>query len=229
MASSTTYWIAGLSTIGNISLGIDLVAGKKRVPIPAAGITALNTLDPIVITPYADHMEEKSQTRRVLRNLRKLAPEGDGRASSLLLEELEKLGSDHKKSIEVVASYDSYGSEPSTQTFNSTLLSRGIQILLPRLLDDNSLEWIDSESGENLGIAGISLAQVVVVPALSVDATGMRIGQGGGSYDRALKLNSGWKVCLLHDGEIFEGDLPQEAHDQKVNAVVTPTKIIRFS
>ena len=36
-------------------------------------------------------MEEKSQTRRVLRNLRKLAPEGDGRASSFLLEELEKL------------------------------------------------------------------------------------------------------------------------------------------
>ena len=75
------------------------------------------------------------------------------------------------------------------------------------VLADNSLEWIDSESGENLGIAGISLAQVVVVPALSVDATGMRIGQGGGSYDRALKLNSGWKVCLLHDGEIFEGDV----------------------
>jgi 5-formyltetrahydrofolate cyclo-ligase len=67
------------------------------------------------------------------------------------------------------------------------------------------------------------------VPALSVDESGMRIGQGGGSYDRALKLSSGWKVCLLHDGEIFEEDLPQEIHDQKVNAVVTPTKIIRFS
>ena len=208
------------------------MAGKKRVPIPAAGITALNTLDPIVITPYADHMEEKSQTRRVLRNLRKLAPEGDGRASSLLLQELEKLEKgefNHLKPIKVAASYDSYGSEPSTQSFNSTLRSRGIQILLPRLLDDNSLEWIDSESGENLGIDGISLAQVVVVPALSVDESGMRIGQGGGSYDRALKLNSGWKVCLLHDGEIFEGNLPQEIHDQKVNAVVTPTKIIRFS
>ena len=64
-----------------------MVAGKKRVPRPAAGITALNTLDPIVITPYADHVEEKSQTRRVLRNLRKLAPEGDERASSLLLEQ----------------------------------------------------------------------------------------------------------------------------------------------
>ena len=40
-ASSTTYWIAGLSTTGSISLGVALVAGRKRVPSPAAGMTAL--------------------------------------------------------------------------------------------------------------------------------------------------------------------------------------------
>jgi 5-formyltetrahydrofolate cyclo-ligase len=168
-------------------------------------------------------MEEKSQTRRVLHNLRKLAPEGDGRASSLLLEQVEF------DQVKVVASYISFGNEPGTEIFNSTLLSRGVQLLLPHLLEDNSLEWIDSETDENLGISGISIAQIAVVPALSVDESGMRIGRGGGSYDRALKLSSGWKVCLLHDGEIFKGDLPHEIHDQKVNAVVTPTKIIRFS
>src|SRR5712691_2516791 len=42
-ASSTTYWIAGRSTTGSISLGELLVAGRKRVPRPAAGITALRT------------------------------------------------------------------------------------------------------------------------------------------------------------------------------------------
>src|SRR5690349_10753483 len=40
-ASSTPYWITGLSTTGSISLGMALVAGKKRVPIPATGNTAL--------------------------------------------------------------------------------------------------------------------------------------------------------------------------------------------
>ena len=40
-ASSTTYWMAGLSTTGSISLGCALVAGRNRVPRPAAGITAL--------------------------------------------------------------------------------------------------------------------------------------------------------------------------------------------
>ena len=42
-ASSTTYWIAGLSTTGSISLGIAFVAGRNRVPRPATGTTALVT------------------------------------------------------------------------------------------------------------------------------------------------------------------------------------------
>ena len=42
-ASSTAYWMIGRSTSGIISLGIALVAGRKRVPNPAAGRTALRT------------------------------------------------------------------------------------------------------------------------------------------------------------------------------------------
>src|SRR4051794_18370431 len=44
-ASSTTYWMAGRSTTGSISLGTALVTGRNRVPRPAAGITALRTVD----------------------------------------------------------------------------------------------------------------------------------------------------------------------------------------
>src|ERR1700704_3775154 len=39
-ASSTAYWISGLSTTGSISFGLALVAGRKRVPRPATGNTA---------------------------------------------------------------------------------------------------------------------------------------------------------------------------------------------
>src|SRR3989442_11241368 len=42
-ASSTTYWMVGLSTSGSISLGWALVAGRNRVPRPAAGNTPLRT------------------------------------------------------------------------------------------------------------------------------------------------------------------------------------------
>jgi hypothetical protein len=40
-ASSAAYWISGLSTTGSISFGLALVAGRKRVPRPATGNTAL--------------------------------------------------------------------------------------------------------------------------------------------------------------------------------------------
>ena len=44
MASSTAYWMSGLSTMHSISLGLALVAGKNRVPKPATGKTALRTM-----------------------------------------------------------------------------------------------------------------------------------------------------------------------------------------
>src|SRR5919109_215838 len=42
-ASSAAYWMSGLSTIGSISFGLALVAGRKRVPRPATGNTANRT------------------------------------------------------------------------------------------------------------------------------------------------------------------------------------------
>src|SRR6266478_2470130 len=51
--SSTTYWICGLSTTVSISFGCALVAGRKRVPSPAAGRTALRTLLRLPAEPAA--------------------------------------------------------------------------------------------------------------------------------------------------------------------------------
>src|SRR3954447_25508119 len=42
-ASSTAYWMTGLSTSGSISFGCALVAGRNLVPQPAAGKTAFRT------------------------------------------------------------------------------------------------------------------------------------------------------------------------------------------
>src|SRR5918999_3051723 len=42
-ASSTVYWIPGLSMTGIISFGTALLAGRKRVPRPAAGMIAFFT------------------------------------------------------------------------------------------------------------------------------------------------------------------------------------------
>jgi hypothetical protein len=51
-ASSTTYWMPGLSTSGSISLGVDFVAGRNRVPRPAAGMTAVRTRTTLNATKF---------------------------------------------------------------------------------------------------------------------------------------------------------------------------------
>src|SRR5260370_7432417 len=45
IASSTPYWMVGLSTSGSISFGCALVTGRNRVPSPAAGNIALRTIE----------------------------------------------------------------------------------------------------------------------------------------------------------------------------------------
>jgi 5-formyltetrahydrofolate cyclo-ligase len=64
---------------------------------------------------------------------------------------------------------------------------------------------------------------MVVVPAVAVDARGARLGRGGGSYDRALAriAPETLVVALLHDGEVVD-ELPDEPHDRRVDAVITP-------
>src|SRR5207249_4101999 len=66
-ASSTTYWIIGLSTRGSISLGCALVAGRNRVPSPAAGKTALRTFmdSSYVVHPRRFSAPEQHQGRDV--------------------------------------------------------------------------------------------------------------------------------------------------------------------
>src|SRR5206468_5631485 len=51
-ASSITYCIVGLSTSGSVFFGCALVAGRKRVPSPAAGNAALRTFIDSLFVPH---------------------------------------------------------------------------------------------------------------------------------------------------------------------------------
>src|SRR6476661_6300630 len=64
-ASSTAYWISGLSTMGSISLGWALVAGRKRLPRPATGKTAFLTFCIGGALPGLDGVEQREQARFV--------------------------------------------------------------------------------------------------------------------------------------------------------------------
>jgi 5-formyltetrahydrofolate cyclo-ligase len=151
------------------------------------------------------------------------------------------LKSEEFQSAKTIASYISYGDEPITKDLNELILKSGKQLVLPRMLKDKNLEWVNwdgSESklnkvGKILEPAGeiISAADldIVVVPTLHATREGHRLGQGGGSYDRALANISAWRIGLIYSGELTVEPFPVEAHDIKLNAVATPDLIVRFS
>jgi 5-formyltetrahydrofolate cyclo-ligase len=69
----------------------------------------------------------------------------------------------------------------------------------------------------------VARADVVLAPALAVDAAGNRLGRGGGSYDRALARVGPLipLIALLYDDELLDR-VPVAPHDTPVRAVVRP-------
>jgi 5-formyltetrahydrofolate cyclo-ligase len=134
--------------------------------------------------------------------------------------------------VNSVASYISYGVEPQTRDLNEALVAKGISVLVPRLLPDKDLEWVNwNGESEPTGpaVGDVSGVGVVIVPALHIDHRGVRLGQGGGSYDRALPRFNAWKLALIHHGELTSEELPADVHDARVDAAATPDLVVRFS
>ena len=65
-----------------------------------------------------------------------------------------------------------------------------------------------------------------VVPALSYDRLGHRIGYGGGYYDRFLSSFTG-ETCGFVYEEFFAPALPHEPHDVAVSYIITEKEVLR--
>ena len=145
------------------------------------------------------------------------------------------------ESATTIASYISYEYEPSTVEINDALLRSGKVVLLPRINGDQ-LEWVSWDGdpaklltkkkiSEPVGPALSDLTQIqaVIVPALRIDQSGFRLGQGGGYYDRALAHIKAWKIGLVYAGELSSEVLPHEPHDVPLDAAATPSIVVRFN
>jgi 5-formyltetrahydrofolate cyclo-ligase len=142
-----------------------------------------------------------------------------------------------------IAAFVGIRGEPHTLALLAALHARGVRVLLPILRDDLDLEWADYDgdpqsltegsrgvphpAGPSLGPEGIAAAALVLAPALAVDEEGRRLGQGGGSYDRALTRTSAPVLAVLFDDEVID-EVPAELHDRPVTGVLTPSGIRAF-
>jgi len=141
-----------------------------------------------------------------------------------------------------VAAFVGIRGEPPTLRLLSALCARRVRVLLPILRDDLDLEWADYDgdpehlhagargvlqpASPSLGLDGIAEAALVLAPALAVDAAGHRLGQGGGSYDRALTRSSAPVLAVVFDDELLDS-VPVQPHDRPVGGTLTPAGGVR--
>ena len=151
---------------------------------------------------------------------------------------------DELADVRCVAAYVARPHEPGTLPLIERLAERGVRILLPVLGAGLERGWAPYAGSDDLqerapgrppepgtgsqGPEALQEADVVIAPALAVDTTGMRLGQGGGWYDRALshKRPDALVVAMVFPEEIYdaaERPIPHESHDVPVDAIATPS------
>lgn len=143
-----------------------------------------------------------------------------------------------------IAAYSSFGQEVITQPLLANLLAAGFALTLPVVDQQNrkmDFRYVDDLLTLRPGVYGIlephdgrlcppEEIELFFLPGLAFDRQGNRLGRGGGYYDRYLSTIQppAVKVGLAFQLQIAEA-LPVDAHDIKVDAVITEEGIMYFS
>ncbi len=185
---------------------------------------------------------EKRALRAELRERRRICTTNQREAAdAAITDHLIQLALDLR--VHSIAAYLSLPDEPRTRDFISWACERDISVLLPISRADGLLDWAPYDgndeaiddfgmprpTSEVLGPIAINDVDLIVVPAASVDRTGMRMGWGRGYFDKTLGSmeNRPPVYAVIFDDELVEL-VPSELHDQRVDGVVTPSGIVSF-
>jgi len=142
-----------------------------------------------------------------------------------------------------IAGYWPLEDEADPRKLADILLALGHPILLPRVMGRRRplsfRHWREGDATEKsafgviepLESAPAARPDAVFVPMLAFDARGFRLGYGGGYYDRSLaSLRAQGPVLAI--GVAYAGQetaaLPHEAHDERLDLVVTEKGVRRF-
>ena len=136
-----------------------------------------------------------------------------------------------------------FRSEWNTRPLVESSIARGATVALPRVnLQTRMLELFrveDPDADVEAGYRGIleprpSLRRIgvqevgwVLVPGVAFDASGRRLGYGGGYYDRLLALLAPEvpKIAGAFDAQVV-AEIPAAPHDLRVDAIATPTRML---
>lgn len=139
----------------------------------------------------------------------------------------------------IVGGYHALPDEADPALLLEKLVELGCHIAYPRVAGRGlPLEFHRVPDGEVLapGAFGIhepldiwprAVPQVLLVPLLAFDATGHRLGYGGGFYDRTIALLKVPAIGIAYAQQEIPA-LPSEGHDVTLDAVLTERGLTRY-
>lgn len=184
-------------------------------------------------------IEEKKRLRNEFKKIRNSIEKSVRASESERIIEM-LLETEEYRNAKTVFAYVSVGSEVETYNLLERILSDGKRLAVPlcdtdsRIMSAVQIEDLSQlvcgaygipeppEDGRTLGREEIDL---VVVPALCFDRSGMRLGYGGGFYDKFLCDFKGESAGLAFSQCIAES-LPAEEFDCRVGRVICPEGVI---
>jgi 5-formyltetrahydrofolate cyclo-ligase len=162
----------------------------------------------------------------------------DAKALADRLSELPELSK-----VDLVLAYGANREEIDPEPALARLRASGTRIAYPRIVKD-ALDLHEVADPAELVLGSFSIREprpnapriepasvdVIFVPAVAFDHRGYRIGYGGGFYDRFLAdLPSGpLRIGLAFDEQVLD-EVPVQPHDEPVDMIVTPTRVLRTS
>ena len=141
--------------------------------------------------------------------------------------------------------YSPIGKEINVHPIAEEARRRGKPVYYPKCGEKTFMDFRLVDSDERLlpGTFGVSepgddcpvfdpedrgAGTVCIVPALSFDRKGYRLGYGGGYYDRYLSRYRGTKIGVVYE-EMLSDDLPRGRYDVCVDLIVTEKRIIAIN
>ena len=194
----------------------------------------MNLAEPFADADSGRRAAEKARLRARIRGRRRSLPaEFLRRESEAFLPRLSELPAWNK--ARTVMAYAALPGEPDLTPVLREILSSGRRLVLPRCEGEEIVPRLVSGLWRlSPGAYGILEPDAdcppvrpeeigfFLVPGLAFDREGFRLGQGGGYYDRFLPKACGYRLGVCHEWELLPA-VPREAHDERVNGVLTGT------